>query len=297
MRHTLPLKYIDAVARTRSIRAAAEQLSITASALNRRILAMEEELGVELFERHSSGVRMNAAGEIFVQHVRTQMADLERVRSRIADLKGVRLGHVRIAATRTVTRYFLPREIQKYRAEFPGVTFDVRSMHRRDAEEALATNEVDIAVVLEPVRMAEFQSLLLIQQPLHCVISGDHPLAKRQSVGLMEVLQHDLLLSPRGEGIREKLEGATSAKGLKLVPAVESNDSSFLEALAREGGGIAFSIPVGIDGQASDGSLVHIPLNARDAVSPFLFVGQERQRALPVAVGKFVEELKKVLET
>ena len=48
MRHTLPLKYLDAFAQTNSIRSAAEQLSITPSALNRRILSIEEELGVEL---------------------------------------------------------------------------------------------------------------------------------------------------------------------------------------------------------------------------------------------------------
>ena len=81
MRHTLPLIYFEAVAKSGSIRAAAEELAITASALNRRIISMEEELGVELFERHANGVRLNIAGEVFIQHARRQLADLERVRS------------------------------------------------------------------------------------------------------------------------------------------------------------------------------------------------------------------------
>ena len=51
MRHLLPLKYIDAVAKAGSIRKAAETLAITSTALNRRILAMEEDLGVPIFER------------------------------------------------------------------------------------------------------------------------------------------------------------------------------------------------------------------------------------------------------
>ena len=130
MRHMLPLKYLDAVVRSGSIRSAAIDLAITPSALNRRILSIEEELGVELFERHALGMRLNSAGEMFVQHIRSQMADLERVKSRIADLSGLRLGHVRIAATRETTRYFLPREIEKYRREFPGVTFNVEGMDR-----------------------------------------------------------------------------------------------------------------------------------------------------------------------
>ena len=257
---------------------------------------MEEELGVELFERLSSGVRLNIAGELFVQHIRTQKADLERVRSRIADLQGIRLGHVRIAATRSLTRYFLPRHIGAYRDHYPGVTFEINSLRRREAEEALANQDVDIILLLEPVRVAEFQSLILQPQPLCCLLSRDHPLAKRKSIGLMEVLQHNLLLSPRGEAIREKLESATSAKGLQLSPTVESNDSALLENMAINGNGIAFSIEVGVAPHDETSSFVTVPLNPNDVTAPFLFVGQRRDRTLPVAVGKFVEDLRLVLK-
>ena len=55
MKHLLPLKYIDAVADAGSIRQAAERLAITSTALNRRVIAMEEELGVPIFERLPRG--------------------------------------------------------------------------------------------------------------------------------------------------------------------------------------------------------------------------------------------------
>ena len=89
---------MDIVAREGSIRRAAERLAITSTALNRRILQLEDELGQPIFERLASGVRLNIAGEIFVQHVRNQMADLSRVQSQIADLSGIRRGHIRIAS-------------------------------------------------------------------------------------------------------------------------------------------------------------------------------------------------------
>lgn len=296
MRYMLPLQYFEAVAETGSIRAAAERLAITASALNRRILSIEQELGVELFERHSTGVKLNLAGELFIQHIRSQKADLERFRSRVADLKGMRLGHVRIGATRSVTRYFLPREIRRYREAFPGVTFEVESLRRAEAEDALANQKVDLVILLDPLRLAEFHSLVLVPQPLRCVLRRDHPLAGRKTVGLMECLEFDLLLSPRGEGIREKLESATAAKGLQLSPSIESNDSALLEGLAIEGGGIAFSIEVGIAPEDEGSSFVSIPLKDRDVPSPFLFVGQRRGRTLPVSAAKFVEELRKSLD-
>lgn len=62
--------YFDAVARHGSIRKAAEQLFIASSALNRRILELEAELGTPLFERLPRGVKLTAAGEIFFHYVR-----------------------------------------------------------------------------------------------------------------------------------------------------------------------------------------------------------------------------------
>ncbi|MEC7496425.1 MAG: LysR family transcriptional regulator, partial [Pseudomonadota bacterium] len=98
MRFMTSLRFIDVVAREGSIRKAADKLAITSTALNRRILQIEEEIGQPLFERLPGGVRLNTAGEIFLQHIRSQFADLARVQSQIADLSGIRRGHVRIAS-------------------------------------------------------------------------------------------------------------------------------------------------------------------------------------------------------
>ena len=64
MRFMTSLKFIDVVAREGSIRKAADKLAITSTALNRRILQIEEEIGQPLFERLPGGVRLNTAGEI-----------------------------------------------------------------------------------------------------------------------------------------------------------------------------------------------------------------------------------------
>ena len=99
MRHQLSLRYVDTVARIGSIRKAADQLAITSSALNRRIIGMEEDLGVPIFDRVPNGVRLNAAGEILVQHFRKQLAEMDRVKSQINDLQGERRGHVAVACS------------------------------------------------------------------------------------------------------------------------------------------------------------------------------------------------------
>ena len=70
MNHLRFLKYFDETARAGSIRQAAERLHVAPSAVNRRIKDLEAELGVPLFERLPRGMRLTAAGELFVQYVR-----------------------------------------------------------------------------------------------------------------------------------------------------------------------------------------------------------------------------------
>lgn len=295
MRHMLALKYIDAVAKAGSIRAAAEILAITPSALNRRILAVEEELGIEIFERHSLGVRLNSAGELFIQHIRSQMADLERVRSRIADLSGVRLGHVRIATTKEIGANLLPKLVQDYRTHFPGVTFAIETFARNEIERQLHNLDADIAIVFQPLRLADVHTLIHTQQEIHCLLSPLHPLAERAALRLVDCLEHGAILPPRGDGMRELIEAAAVRKGLNCVPAVEADDATLVQNMARQNGGVAFSYTLA-DHPHSNGDLIRVPLHQGEVEPGFLFVGQLHKRTLPVAVSKFVEEMRKAID-
>ena len=122
MKHLQTFHLIAAVMRAGSVRKAAEDMNITASALNRRIRQFEAEFGAEIFERLPRGMRLNPAGELILQHIRAQISDLARVQSQVADLAGVRRGHVTIACSQALLPYFLPAELAAYRAANKGVT-------------------------------------------------------------------------------------------------------------------------------------------------------------------------------
>ena len=80
MRHLRLLSHVVEIARTGSIRKAAEQLNLTPSAMNRRIQDLEAEVGTPLFERRPRGVKLTTAGEMFVRYARSQIADAERMK-------------------------------------------------------------------------------------------------------------------------------------------------------------------------------------------------------------------------
>lgn len=291
MRHLLPLRYIDTVARTGSIRGAAETLAITSTALNRRILAMEEELGVDLFERFPRGVRLSAAGEILIHHIRSQLGDMERVKSQIADLTGERRGHVNIACSQALLPYFLPEQISTYRDNHPKVTFDVLVRDRAAAEQALVDLTADLALVFEPVRMTEFQTLLTIRQPVHAVMHLDHPLAKKKTVRLSECLQYPIGLPTAPYGVRHLMELAVRRSSLRLQPSVQSDSFDFLRHYVRNERMLTFQLPIGLPPEDNNEGMAHIPLDTRDVPSGFLYFGQLHNRTLPVAAARFAQQM------
>lgn len=291
MRHLTPLGYIEEVARAGSIRRAADLLAITASALNRRILSLEDELGVPIFERLPRGVRLNTAGEILLHHVRNQVSDMARVRSQIADLSGVRRGHVSIACAQALMPYFMPRQIEAYRGEHKAVTFNALVRDRDSAETALADYTADIALIFEPAGFADFQTIMAIRQPVHCVMARDHPLAARDAVRLAECLNHPLALPAAPDGLRFLLERAASRVGSHLQPAVESDSYEFLLNYAASGDMVAFQIPVGIPDADARPDLASRLVEPRDIPPSLLYMGQLRGRVLPIAAARFADRL------
>jgi DNA-binding transcriptional LysR family regulator len=294
MRHLTTLRFIDAVAKAGSIRKAAEGLAITPSALNRRIQAFEEELGAPVFERLTRGVRLNPAGEMIVHHLRTQVADLERVRSQIADLRGERRGHVGIACSQALLPFFLPEQIAAYRAQHPAVTFDVRLRDRDAAEAALIAHEADIAIVFEPVRLTEVTTVMTAPQVVHAVMAEDHPLAGRPTVRLRDCLAHPVAAPTAPYGVRHLLDTALARSSVKLAPAVTSDSFEFLRSYAREERAITFQIPLGLSQRLTPG-LVARPVDARDLPAGQLHLCHLRGRTLPVAAAKFSDRLARAL--
>ena len=297
MRHLRFLRYVDQVARSGSIRKAAEILNVTASALNRRIMDIEEELGTQLFERQPRGMRLTAAGEVFARHIRDQVADTERMRSQIEDLKGLRRGNVRFACSQALAHGFLPTAVIAFRNAYPLITFEVVVSDHERAMKALALSEVDIVLVFRPPYSAGFRPLFTVKQRLMTVMAAHHPLAAKARLRLSDCRLYPLALPERSIGGRQLLDEVTARAGLALTPVIQSNSFEFLRGCVARSDAISFQIEVGAlpDDLAGSG-LVARPIDDRDVPAGNLVLGQLRDRNLPVASAMFCEHLRAGLE-
>ncbi|MEM7750921.1 MAG: LysR family transcriptional regulator [Pseudomonadota bacterium] len=291
MRHLSIYRNVDVVSKVGSIRQAAELLAITPSALNRQILGLEEELGVPIFERLARGVRLSTAGELLIHHIRNQLSDLDRVQSQIADLSGVRRGHVSIACSQALLPYFLPQQIEIYRKEHPGVTFSVSVRDREAAEQALRDYAVDVAIIFEPVHLADCQTLLVAKQTIHAIMSKKHMLARRKTVKLEQCVDYPMALPSMPYGVRALMEQAATKKNLTLDPVIQSDSFEFLRHVVANNENIAFQIEIGLPTQSAAAAVVSRPVSEQDLPAGRLHLTQLRGRSLPVAAARFADQL------
>ena len=246
MKHLHTFRLIEAVARAGSMRKAAEDMNITASALNRRINRFEEEFGAELFERLPGGVRLNPAGELLLHHYRATASDLSRVQGQVADLSGERRGHVSIACSQALLPYFLPREIARYRADHPGVTFSVNVRDRAQAEQELAAYSSDLALVFEPVYLVDFEVVHVVPQAVNVVMRADHPLARKAELRLRDCLDTPHVAPSVKYGVRHLLDFAARRSSRRVSPVVETESFELIRHYVMHENVIGFQIPIGL---------------------------------------------------
>ncbi len=294
MRHLETFRLMAAVARAGSIRKAAEDANLTASALNRRIARFEEEFGAQLFERLPRGVRLNTVGELVLQHYLAQKSDLARLKGQIADLTGERRGHVTIACSQALLPYFLPEQIARYRHEHPGVTFSINVRDREQAEQELARFACDLALVFEPVHLVDFDVLHSVRQPICALLAADHPLASAPELRLRDCLDHDHIAPSMRYGVRALISTAAKQTNRELSPVVETDSFELIRHYVLHERLVGFQIAIGV--QAEDGLVVR-PIAQRDLPHGHLLLGQLKGRLLPIAAYRFAQQLAGGLDT
>lgn len=289
MNHLRFLKYFDEVARVGSIRQAAERLHVAPSAVNRRIQDLEAELDTPLFERLPRGMRLTAAGELFVRYVRDRSSALDDVRSQIEELQGMRRGSVKIVASQALAPQFMPQLVADFRRAHPLVEFQVRIGDHVQALRELRAFETDLVLVFNLAPEPDLQVVGQFEQRLVATMHRSHPLAQRAGgVRLRECMDHPLVLPNREVGGRQLLERYLVRSSVKLRPVIESNSFEFLRGCLRHGHAISFQIAIGAVSEG--GEFVSREITDRQFPGGHLVLAHLRGRQLPVVAHAFMAD-------
>ena len=283
--------YLDAVARAGSIRKAADALHVASTALNRKILEIEESVGTPLFERLPRGVRLTAAGEVVVAAIRRSMADLRSAESQIEQLRGLVRGTVRVGCAESVATDLIPRTIASYQQAHPGVQFLIVSSVTNKLVASLMDDDIELVLVHDPEPSQALRVISAVAQPLCAMVRPDHPLATHKTIRLADCQKYPVALGDRSFGSRRLLDGVMAQSRIALQVAIEASTVQTLKEFTRQTGAISFQFEIGTLADTRRGELVAIPLSDRALRQSRLVLAARATRMLPIAALSFVEAL------
>lgn len=283
------IRYIAAVERLGSIRAAARELRLAPSAVQRTIVAAERLVGIGLFERGASGAVATEAGRLVAAQARDRH-DLDmQLATQLDELKGLSIGQVTVATGEGFVAELWSRVITPFLEAHPGVHLDLQTGGTDDIFELLAGDRVDLAVALHPPVAPEVRAICTRDEPLRVVCLPDHPFADRHDVHPTELEGLDFAVLPGRFGIRTLHDQLLRAHGVSVNARIlsESQDAIALAVL----GGLALALlpRVTVGRYVEDGRLVAVPLEDPyvSRVQAQLLV--RRGRRLPPAARAFVD--------
>jgi DNA-binding transcriptional LysR family regulator len=171
------------VATLGSFTAAAKSLRYTQSAISRQIAALEEDLGVALFDREARGVRLTEEGRTLLTHAEAVLDRLDVARREIAALRELNGGRLRVGAFPTAGAVLVPHAMKAFQEDFPNIELSFSDGLSARLGDRLRAGELDVVVLGTTAEGAQH----LLDDPMFVALPRDHRLAGRRTVRLAEL--------------------------------------------------------------------------------------------------------------
>ncbi|MER1967315.1 LysR substrate-binding domain-containing protein [Castellaniella sp. GW247-6E4] len=178
-------------------RRAAERLCMTQPALSRTIRSLEEDIGVELLLRTTRSVELTEAGRVFLAECREVLRLLERgvMRTHSAALGDA--GNVAVAYTDFAINGPLPRILETFRRDHPGIRVELSYIPTVFQKEEILAGHIDVGLLIGPFQSKGVNSISVMRDPLVALLPDGHPLTRREAITLKDLADEPFVLGSK----------------------------------------------------------------------------------------------------
>ncbi|WP_341317573.1 LysR substrate-binding domain-containing protein [Paraburkholderia sp. IMGN_8] len=231
------LSLFTLIVRSGSISKGADLAHLAVAAASKRIADLEAAVATELFERHSRGITLTAAGDALHRHAQRILADVDLLAADLSDYAAGVFGVVKLWANTSAITQFLPTEIAAFTAANPNIRIELEEQNSEQVTMAVANGRADFGIFADGIPTLGLQTIPYRKDRLVLVVPYGHPLAAKKSISFDEALDFDFVSLARETSLAERLELATRSAGkrLKLRIQVRSFDAMCLMVAAGLG--------------------------------------------------------------
>ena len=237
------LRYFVAVAEELHFGRAAERLGISQPPLSQQIQALEDELGLRLFERSNRRVVLSEAGALFLPEARAVLTRLEQARQVARRLRRGEQGELRVGLTSSAPfTASIPRALRAFRQACPGVSLELTEFSSRGVADGVHDGSLQVGLLRPWPLPEDLVAQELFAEPLVAVLPAGHPAALSSEPLWLRELAHEpfLFFNPGyGTGLYAQLLELTRAAGFSPRIEQEAREAMTLIGLVATGLGVS----------------------------------------------------------
>lgn len=204
------LRYVVALAKEGNFSRAAESCGVSQPTLSVAIARIEEELGVQLFERGKNFVSPSDAGYKVVEQARVVLEELDKVKQLAQSGKDQLEGPLRLGVIHTIAPYMLPQMIQGLRLVAPNMPLIIEENMTAHLARLLQDNEIDVAIIALPFEGKDVVTLPVYDEHFELIVPAHHAWAQRKHIKSEDVKGEEVLVLKAGNCFRDQVLDACS---------------------------------------------------------------------------------------
>lgn len=189
------LHYLKVAAQVGSLRRTAEMCEVDQSTVSRALKQLEDHLGVSLFERARSGVRLTLAGQQFLAEALPVIEQLESARRTARAARDAEIGSIRIGILTSLAGGFLRQLVQNFTQKHPRVNLDVCDGGREEHLAAVRARRLDAAVIPGSKSIPGCEMRELWRERVHIALPEGHPLAAKLKLSWSDLTAERFIVS------------------------------------------------------------------------------------------------------
>ena len=199
------LKFVVALAEARHFGRAAKMCFVSQPTLSIAVRKFEKELGITLFERDKSDIRITSLGREVVQRAKQVLAEVDGIQQVVQFDQNQLSGMLKLGVIYTVGPYLLPPLITQLNQIAPQMSCDIIEDYTANLREKLKTGDVDVIVVSLPFAEPGVLTRILYEEPFVVLMPQDHPLAQFDKIHQKELSRYNMLMLGDGHCFKDQV--------------------------------------------------------------------------------------------
>nr|WP_232328433.1 LysR family transcriptional regulator [Kibdelosporangium sp. MJ126-NF4]CEL21735.1 transcriptional regulator, LysR family [Kibdelosporangium sp. MJ126-NF4]CTQ92515.1 transcriptional regulator, LysR family [Kibdelosporangium sp. MJ126-NF4] len=288
------LRALVTVVETGSVTRAAQLLHLVQPAVTRQIKALEEELGVTLFERTRTGMHATDAGEALAERARRALTELERARAELTPPTGAVTGIVTVGLLESTVDLLAEPLVARLASDHPGVELRLQTAYSGHLQRWLDDGDLDLSLLYNLTSSPSLNVTPLLREQLWIAAPPDVGLRSDRPVPFADITSRRLILPTDGHGLRTLVNSGAQQAGISLNSAVSTNSMAIQKRLTRTGHGWTILPAVGLAEEVAAGLLCAAPL-CEPEVLRTIVLATARTGRVPPAVTIVARELTRLI--